>query len=56
VPTATSLVPMIVGVGSFVVSDGPPSMLTTGSTVSTVSCWPALPGFPAPSLTEATTG
>ena len=56
VPGATSLVPAIVGVGSFVVTDDPPSMVTTGSTVSTVSCWVALPGFPAPSMVEATTG
>ena len=55
-PGATSLVPAIVGVGSFVVTDGPPSIVTTGSTVSTVSCWVALPGLPAPSVTEATTG
>ena len=45
-PAATSLVPVIVGVGSFVVTDGPSSMVTTGSTVSTVSCWVALPGLP----------
>ncbi len=38
VPGATSLVPAIVGVGSLVVTDDPPSMVMTGSTVSTVSC------------------
>lgn len=56
VPGATSLVPAIVGVESLVVRDGPPSIATRGSSVSTVSCCVALPTFPAPSLTEATSG
>jgi hypothetical protein len=43
VPGAASVVPAIVGVGSFVVTDGPPSIVTTGGTVSIVSCWVALP-------------
>ena len=56
VSTAASLVPAIVGVVSFVVTDGPSSIVTTGRTVSIVSCWVALPVLPAPSTTEATTG
>ena len=32
------LVPVSVGVGSLVVTEGPPSIVTTGRTVSTVSC------------------
>jgi len=56
VPGAASVVPAIVGVGSFVVTDAPPSIARTGGTVSIVSCWVALPVFRAPSMTEATIG
>ena len=48
VPGATSLVPAIVGVGLFVITDAPPSIVTTGDTVSIVSCWVALPVVPCP--------
>ena len=47
--------PVMVGVTSFVVRVGGPSMETSGSTVSTVSVWVALPGLPAPSVTAAET-
>jgi hypothetical protein len=56
VPGATSLVPEIFGVGSLVVTAEPPSSVSEGGTVSIVSCWVALPVFPAPSTTEAVTG
>ena len=49
-------VPLIVGDGSFVNALAPPVMATTGAAVSTVNDCVALPGFPASSTTDATTG
>jgi hypothetical protein len=55
-PAAISVVPEIVGVGSFVGSGVPPAIVTTGSTVSTVRFCEAVPVFPAPSTTDAVIG
>jgi len=56
VAAGTSVVPAIVGVALFVVTDGPRSSVITGGTVPTVSRWVARARGPAPSLTSATTG
>ncbi len=55
VPGAASEVPVIVGSTSFVVAVAPPVIATTGDTVSTVSVWVELAGFPAASETAMTT-
>ena len=55
-PGAALVVPEMVTVGSLVRTVGAPSSVMRGGTVSMVSCWVALPTFPAPSVVEASTG
>ena len=55
VPVAALVVPEIVAVGLLVRSVGAPSREMSGGTVSIVSCWVALPTFPAPSVVDAST-
>src|SRR5579863_2658110 len=55
VPGAASVVPDIVVVVLSVRTVGAPLRVMSGGTVSIVSCWVALPTFPAPSVVDAST-